>query len=67
MAVHPDQFLELHTELVVIYLALLVPEQRISIYREVQVAKRLEEDEVVIVLIHSLAELRLFTVWNVPM
>ena len=56
-AIHPTQFLELHAEPVVIYLALLVPERRISIYREVQVAERLEEDEVVIVLIHHLAEL----------
>jgi phage FluMu protein Com len=57
VAVHPAQFLELHTKLIVINLALLVPEQRISIYREVQVAKRFEEDEMILVLIDCLAEL----------
>lgn len=63
VTVHPAQFLELHTKLVVINLALLVPEQRISIYREVQVAKRFEEDEMFLVFIDRLAEL-LYDAWH---
>ena len=57
VTVHPAQFLELHAELIVINLALLVPKQRISINREVQVAKRFEEDEMFLVLIYHLAKL----------
>ena len=57
LAVHPAQFLKLHAELIIFNLALLIPEQRISIYREVQVAKRFKEDEMLLVLIYRLAEL----------
>ena len=57
VTVHPTQFLELHAELVIFNLALLIPEQRISIYREVQVAKKFEEDEMFFVLIYRLAKL----------
>ena len=56
VTVHPAQFLELHAELIIFNLALLVPEQRISIYREVEVAKRFEEDEMLIILIYRLAD-----------
>ena len=63
VTIHPAQFLELHTKLVVINLALLVPKQRIGIYGEVEVAEGLEKDEVVIVLIHHLAEL-LHNAWH---
>lgn len=57
VTVHPAQFLKLHAELIIFNLALLIPEQRISIYREVQVAKRFEEDEMFLALIYRLAKL----------
>ena len=57
VTVHPAQFLKLHAELIIFNLALLVPQQRIGIYREVQVAKRFEEDEMFLVFIDRLAEL----------
>lgn len=56
LAIHPAEFLKLHAERLVVYLSLLVPQQRIGIDREIKVAEGLEEDEVFIVLIHHLAE-----------
>ena len=63
LAVHPTEFLKLQAESVIVNFPLLIPQQRIGIDGEIQITERFEEDEMIIVFIHHLAEL-IHDVWH---